>query len=262
MTTVAKWPNLARWAMRRQARRRAAALVDGLPLGEHVIFACSAMHTLNRYAKHADESDKYLIYALKRRMIGELIEAGYRFTATRHVQRFNCYGCYGTGTYRSEYSDYEDWCYRCRGTGIHHEVELLLFTFTIWDTEYRWHQPRDFWPHVEIDGKNALYEKGDDKWQPLEALDLETKLTVIANWIDAQGLGLADPVMPNRDPSLVACIRGDLRWLKRRIAYRLRMIGYRWQDGWRPLRERLMPEPVVRPLFARHRSDDDDDLPF
>ena len=35
----------------------------------------------------------------------------------QHFAGKRCFSCYGTGIYRSEYSDYQNYCYKCNGSG-------------------------------------------------------------------------------------------------------------------------------------------------
>lgn len=218
---------------------RAGQVLAALSLAEGgVLAACEAMKRLNRAAKHTDDADRDEIYALKRRFIGELLE---RFPCeiTAHEQALKCRGCAGTGTWVSDSGRYSDACYRCDGTGVYRRHVLLLFTFTICQRVYHWHQPAEYWPDAKPVGDVTPYLDLDlrtGRTFVSPGLEYETLIETVAQWIDAQGLPLGMPARP-RGWDLRRSIAGDIRRIRQRVGA--------WRDRRRPR--------GISPAFSRLR---------
>jgi hypothetical protein len=184
-----------------------------------VLAACDAMRTLNRAAKN-DGPESVEIYALKRRLIGELLEA-YPCRIRKHIQEQSCYSCDGTGIW-SRWASYADTCWKCGGTGVYRRTELLLFVFSIGGREFRWHQPADFWPALNVGAPEAKYEADRSPREYVGAgLRYETLLETVARWIDTQGLGLFDVPSRPRRLRFWRCVRADTNRLVRSVRDRI-----------------------------------------
>jgi len=243
------WRSLVRkWATWRLGQFLAdRALLAGGPVA-----ACDAMQLLNRAAKsvghHAHE-----IYQLKRRLIGELLEA-FPCRITKHVQEQACYSCDGTGIW-SRWASYADTCWKCGGTGVYRSTELLLFAFNVRGHEYRWHQPADFWPHLNVGAPEGKYEPEGQKHTYVgEGLRYETLCETVARWIDAQGLRLDGMHARGRGYRFTWCVRADAKRIVDDVtrAFYARVEGIR---RWLELRE-------LRRDFPNAQLAGDDDLPF
>lgn len=223
-----------------------------------VVAACEAMWRLNRYAKALrgdigwpfTHADRDAIYAAKARLIRELYMTGEACRVTRAVQRLHCYGCGGSGTWRSYYGHATDRCYRCGGSGVYREIELLLFEFRIRGRVYEWHQPRELvrWEseiHVQ-QGEPAVYrEARAPEDARMRQLRYERDLAAVWRYVDRCGLPLVTlgEWRPRR-LGLAQAARDDAR----HVAYRIRRRGE-------------ITMRAVRRLLTRG-DDDDDSLPF
>jgi hypothetical protein len=209
---------MMRWQIAHYVTRRLAAIAATCELDEGgVTAACEAMRRLNKYAKASGwDHERDEIYALKRRLIGELLEQ-YPCAIAAAVHRLPCNRCDGTGIWE-RWAHYADTCHKCGGTGVYREHELLCFRFSINGRRYSWHQPREFWSTVQPQEHDGEYKpEGDRGAVYLNDFAYELACETIAQWIEAQGLAL--PV-PSRRPgiSIADAVRAD--WLSLRSVLR------------------------------------------
>lgn len=253
---------------------RLACFLAELSLAEGgALAACEAMKRLNRAAKSMDDADRYEIYRIKQRFIGELLER-HSCHVTLHVQALKCRSCGGTGTWWSYSGEYSNDCWKCNATGVFRTHDLLLFTFQVRGREYRWHQPRENWPNVVPDGDKASYVEtitgAESPWLRL-GLEYERLIETVARWIDAQGfrLGIRSrgrvwklwPALQDDARRIWSSVqRRYLRWRPRRVDPRARIAG--------AFRRSMFPfgglavEPIAERLIEYEKPLEDADLPF
>jgi hypothetical protein len=224
------------WFRRAEAEWAAGAMIceGGL---DAALTACDAMFNLNRYAKGLrsdwDQPRRREVYALKRRLIGELLQQ-FPCEVTGATQTLACWRCEGTGIW-SHWAHYAATCWSCNGTGVYRQNELLLFTFTVGSSRYEWHQPREFWPTLTPESHRGDYHAPRGSYRPIGDRLYEILCETVDQWIVAQGLpGLASPVRAPRS-SLWLAIRTDISDLRDRV----RIIGYRVRRRWNRLIDRL-----------------------
>lgn len=128
------------------------------------------LKTANAAAAKRDFEYRWQVYALKDELLkkyGHLI--GYD-SQTIHLW---CRSCYGSGIWRSEFSDRSDTCDRCCGTGVYRKYWVMLERWSLWGAVY--HRPyaksdRPIQVGQHFDGK--MHAEGVDRDDAVRSLIL------------------------------------------------------------------------------------------
>ncbi len=124
--------------------------------------ACAGLHSLNRFAKHAECSEwqQREIYRLKDRWCELLWEQGFCIGALEvrtPTKDLPCWDCGGAGDDLER--DY--FCYKCEGTGVYRTVggkPHWALRFRVDNQEFFWHVPKHLAPYASQVGHEEPHE--------------------------------------------------------------------------------------------------------
>lgn len=175
--------------------------------------AAWCMFRLNQHARYRYGNAREDIYAMKNVFVRLLYQAGYCTQVTKHIQKYTCWSCNGTGEYWTG-----DECYKCDGSGIYRQHTLYLFRFSVDGRRFAWHQPGSLvtW---DIELSEQQPQPYAEKEQVVVQLQLELLMLYMATvyeYLRGQGVTVIYD-LPRRTrelpswPGLWEALKSDLR---------------------------------------------------
>ena len=152
---------------------------------------CQDMYTLNVLARERkfQKWQADVFYEIKNVLVEYLYRRGFCVDARKHIQKFECWNCDGTG--KDEWNDGCE-CNACSGTGVHHQFVLYAFKFRIGKRIWKWHQPEQYvtWP-VELT-ETAQADYPDPPQKDLQVQPKQRKWMAFEIWFGLLMRGLVE----------------------------------------------------------------------
>ena len=139
-------------------------------------FAFNVMARERKLAKWQAE----MFYEIKNDLVEYLYKFGYCIDARKHIKKFECWNCDGTG--KDDWNDGCD-CISCNGTGIHHQFILYAFAFRVGKRIWKWNQPYEYvtWPVTLTESAEADYAEPQER--NIDIIPEDRKKMVFEMWL-------------------------------------------------------------------------------
>ena len=215
--------------------------------------AANCLYALNRYALHAAERHKRLVYRLKNIFIEHLYTGGSTRWVKVHpvhlqAQILKCHSC--EGGIHCGYRGRPERCYRCKGTGIYRTVRLYCFQFTITGRDgrvatYTWHQPAALVRFAVLAMPDPIPWENKQPRSMMRELDFVYGYEVLRRYLAERGLTNTLPLASWL--GLLGALHRDghrfLQWLDPRRRYNsLReVVVVRLRRAWYQIRRAFAP---------------------
>lgn len=220
---------------------------------QNSLLAMRSMQLLNQHARHRQGDFSDTIYSVKKQFIRTCFLSAndsYKAMVTVQQQILKCKSCHrGIWAYRT---NHEDWCYRCKGTGIYKRIRLYHFLFHFNDKahSFSFHQPDNLaeWAEMYVDEqcKNVPIEElpkyMDDtnaKTVWLSNRELQKHLMIVARYVQSH-----DMFEKVELSELRGAVREDINTL---VQFTTRIIQ-RWNQRSNELLDRVLGREEVLPF--------------